>query len=156
MTVAAQARRPPAAARRLGYVVAAAINVAMLYVVNVWPGWQMLSFLTDDTRRVLGWVNLMLLANLVVNLVYLVDDRRWLKALGDLMTAVVGLASAIGFLRVFPFDFGASTFDATLLVRVVLIVAVIGTALALVVQFVVLIVRLLELSIRNRATTRTR
>ena len=58
MTVTAPVRRRTVAARRLGYVIAAALNVATLGVVNVWPGWQAMPCLTDDTPRVLDLVNL--------------------------------------------------------------------------------------------------
>jgi hypothetical protein len=144
MTVTALTRRPPVAARRLGYLVAAAINVAMLYVVNVWPGWQAVPFLTEDTPRVLGLVNLTLVANLAINIVYVAYDPGWLKALGDLVAAAVGLASAIRVLRVFPFDFTGYAFDWTPFVRVVLIVGVAGGVIAVFVQLVFLIRRLAQ------------
>jgi hypothetical protein len=156
MTVTAPVRRPPVAARRVGYVVAAAINAGMLYVVNVWPGWQSLSFLTDDTHRVLGLVNLTLWANLAVDLVYVAYDPQWFKALGDLMTAAIGLALSIRVLRVFPFDFTGYTFDWAVPIRIVLVVGVVGTAIAVVVQFVSLIRRLAELPARNGAAPSVR
>ena len=149
MTSTAPGRRPTAAARRLGYVIAAAINVAMLYVVNVWPGWQALPFVADDTARVLGLVNLTLVANLIVNIVYLAYDPPWFKALGDLTTTAVGLVSISWVLRVFPFDFTGYAFDWALVVRIVLIVGVVGSAIAIVVQFVTLIRRLVELVTRD-------
>lgn len=149
MSVTAPVRRPSAAARRLGYIIAAAINAAMVFAVNVWPGWQALPFLTDETPRVLGLVNLTLVVNLIVNVVYVAHDPPWLKALGDLMTAAVGLASTSWVLRVFPFDFTGYAFNWTPLVRIVLIVGVVGCALAIVVQLVTLIRRLVELSTRD-------
>jgi hypothetical protein len=149
MTVTAPVRRPTAAARRLGYVIAAAINVAMLSAVNVWPGWQALPFLTDDTPRVLGLVNLTLVANVIVNIVYVAYDPPWFKALADLTTTAVGLVSTSWVLRVFPFDFTGYAFDWALVVRIVLIVGVVGSAIAIVVQFVTLIRRLVELVTRD-------
>lgn len=149
MTVTTPVRRPTAAARRLGYVIAAGINVAMLSVVNVWPGWQALPFLTDDTTRVLGLVNLTLVANLIVNIVYVAYDQPWFKALGDLATTAVALVSTSWVLRVFPFDFSEYAFDWALVVRLVLIVGVVGSALAIVVQFVTLFRRLVELVTRD-------
>ena len=41
--------RPPVAARRFGYVLAALLNAVLLYAVNVWPGWESVPFLTADT-----------------------------------------------------------------------------------------------------------
>jgi hypothetical protein len=68
------ARRPSISARRARYLVVAVIDAALVYLVNVWPGWQAVRFLTADTRQLLGLVNLSLVAGLVVNLVYIIAD----------------------------------------------------------------------------------
>src|SRR5262249_49236764 len=85
-------RRAPIAARRIGYGIAAGLNAALFYVVNAWPGWQAMPFLTDDTRRVVDLVNLSIVAGVFLNLVYLVYDAPWLKSLGDLAITGIGLA----------------------------------------------------------------
>lgn len=63
MTVKAEARRPQVGARRIGYAVAVLVNVALLYTINAWPGWEAVPFLTEDLRLVTGLVN----ASIVVN-----------------------------------------------------------------------------------------
>ena len=65
--------RPSRAARRSGYVVAIVLNAAMLYAINVWPGWDVVPFLTDDTVDVLDVVNASIVATLVANVVYLLS-----------------------------------------------------------------------------------
>lgn len=137
MSVIASKRAPSTAARRAGYVVAVVINGAMLFAVNRWPGWDALPFLTDSTRLVLPLVNASIIVGLVVNLVYLVDDSPWLKALGDLTTTAVGLAAAVRVWQVFPFAF-TSTFDWELVVRILLAVAIGGSIIGIVVQLVTL------------------
>jgi hypothetical protein len=144
MTLTSPTRRPSVAVRRAGYVVAILVNTALLYVVNVWPGWQTLSFLTEDTRQVLGLVNLSMVAGLVANVVFLAHDAPWLKALGDLVTTGIGLAALIRVWQVFPFDFRGSSFDWALLARFVLAVAIVGSAIGMVVQFVSLLRRVVE------------
>ncbi len=139
MTVTAPVSRPPVAVRRTGYLIAAAINATMLYLINASPGWQALPFLTADTAQVLLIVNLTIAANLAVDVVYLAYDAPWWKAVGDLITAAVGLASAIRLLQVFPFDFTGYAFNWALAVRVILIVGVIGISIAIVVQIVAVI-----------------
>ena len=84
--------RPSVASRRFGYILAAAITVGMWFVINEWPGWQELSFLTDETRAVLGLVNFSLAVSLLVNLIYLVYDPVWFKSVGDVITTSVGPA----------------------------------------------------------------
>ncbi len=148
MTVIAPARRPLVAARRVGYVIAAAINAALMCAINVWPGWQAAPFLTEDTHRVLGLVNLSLAASLIINMIFLVSDLPPVKALGDLVTTGIGLAVLVRVTQVFPFDFDDSSFDWVLLVRVVLVVGMAGAAVGVVVQFVTLVRRLLDRAAR--------
>lgn len=132
MTLTASRTRPSTTARRTGYVAAVLVNVAMLYAVNVWPGWEAVPFLTDDTPDVLGLVNLSILAGVIANVVYLARDPVWLKALGDLLTTSVGLAAAIQIWQVFPFVFDGSGFDWAVLVRWVLVVAIVGSVIGIV------------------------
>src|SRR5436190_9702285 len=57
MTTTAPIRTPPDVTRRAGYVVGAVVNGMLLLAVNVWPGWQVVPFLTAQTSQVLGLVN---------------------------------------------------------------------------------------------------
>jgi hypothetical protein len=134
-----KSRRPSLASRRVGYVIAGAINVALLYLVNVWPGWSVVPFLTDGMTQVLGIVNVSLVAGLVVNAVYLVQDAAWLKAAGDLVTTAIALAVLARLWQVFPFDFGESTVNWAWLTRSVLVVAIVGCGIGLLVQLVTLV-----------------
>lgn len=131
--------RPSVASRRAGYVVAAGINAAMLYLINLWPGWQVLPFLTDETPQVLGLVNASIAVGIALNLVYALRDPVWLKAFGDLLTTAVGLAAMWAMWRVFPFDFAGSGVDWALVVRVGLVVGMVGSAIAMIVHVVRLV-----------------
>jgi hypothetical protein len=136
MTLTAVPKRPVTAARRAGYVVAVLVNAAILYAVNLWPGWQALPFLTDDVSLVLGVVNASIMVNLVANMVYVATDPPWMKALGDALTTSVGLAALLQIWRVFPFDFTGNSFDWALVLRVAVGVAIGGSAIAIVVALV--------------------
>ena len=125
--------RKPVGSRRVGYVVAVLINAAMLYAINQWPGWQDVPFLTADTELVLGIVNASIVVNLVANLVYLARDPRWLKALGDVVTTAVGLAAMVRIWKVFPLDVSDRW---ELLVRALLVVGIVGSAIGIVVAIV--------------------
>jgi hypothetical protein len=139
VTVTAPVRRPPVAARRVGYLVAAGIHAVLLYLVNVSPGWQAVSFLTEDTRQVLGLVNVSLVAGLVCNLVYVFVDATWLRSLGDLLTTGIGLAVLVRLWQVFPFDFGDATVGWALVAHALLVVGIVGSAIGIVAQFVSLL-----------------
>jgi hypothetical protein len=65
--------------------------------------------------------------------VYLVCDPPWVRSLGDLVTTGIGLAAAIRIWQVFPFDLSSGWSAA---VRVLLVVAIAGSCIALVVQVV--------------------
>jgi hypothetical protein len=139
MTATTSIHRPSRAARRAGYVIAAMINAVLIYLVNDRPGWQAVPVLTDSTREVLGIFTVSLVAGIVVNLVYLAYDPPRIKALGDLITTGIGLAVMVRVWRVFPFDFGASSFDWTLVARIALVVAMAGAAVGVLVQLVTLV-----------------
>jgi len=114
-------------------VVAVLLNAAMLYAVHAWPGWEVLPFLTEETTQVLGLVTASILASLLANLVYLVSDPAWLRTLGDLVTTSIGLAALIVIWQVFPFDFTPYSFDWELVARVLLVVAIVGSAIGILV-----------------------
>ncbi|TFB50381.1 hypothetical protein [Cryobacterium tagatosivorans] len=138
MTSTASTRKTGSASRRVGYAFAIAINGVLLYLVNVWPGWQIIPFLTADFREVLGLVNASLIAGMVVNFFNLLLDWRWVRAVGDLVTLGIGLAGLVLFWQVFPFDFPGA-FDWSLLVRIVIVLAMVGTVIGMIVQVVTLI-----------------
>lgn len=138
MTSTASTLKASSSSRRVGYAFAIAINGVLLYLVNVWPGWQIIPFLTADFLDVLGLVNASLFAGMVVNLFNLLLDWRWVRALGDLVTLAIGLAGLVLFWQVFPFDFPGG-FDWSLLVRIVIVLAMVGTVIGIIVQVVTLI-----------------
>jgi hypothetical protein len=132
MAVTTETRRPAAATRRVGYAVAVVVNAGLLYAVNVWPGWDEVPFLTGDFSLVVGLVNASILVSLVANAVYLVRDPRWLRSLGDAATTAVGLVALLRLWRVFPFDFGDSSFDWALAAHLLLGVAIVGSVIGIV------------------------
>lgn len=142
MTVASTPKTPTRlsrlsrSARRVGYVFAVLFNAAGLYLINVWPGWETVPFLTGDTRQVLGIVNAVLITSLAVNILYLFTDPRWLVALGGLVTTVLGLIGLIRIWQEFPFDFGDSSIDWTMVFHIGLVVGIVGSCIAIVVQLV--------------------
>jgi hypothetical protein len=139
MTAIAAKRRPSTAARRLGYSIAVAIDVVLLYLINVHPGWTAVPVLTDETVHVLPLVNASLIAGLAVALVEAVRDPPWLVALGGMITTVFGTVALIQLWQVFPLDFGHRSFDWPLLVRVLLAVGVIGSVAGFATQVAALV-----------------
>jgi hypothetical protein len=130
-----------ASGKRIGYVVGAIVNAVVLWLVHVWPGWEVVPFLTDETPQVLGVLTASLVAGIVVDVVLLFPHPAWLTPAGLVVTSAFGLAVAIRVLDVFPFAFDEG-FDWSPVVRVLLVLGVIGAAIGLLVA-VVSLVRLL-------------
>ncbi|GAA4735023.1 hypothetical protein GCM10023216_29750 [Isoptericola chiayiensis] len=136
---ASDGRRPAGraspASRRAGYAVAVAVNGLLLVLIHGWPGWETLPVLTEQTVEVLPAVDASVVVSIVANLVYLVVDPPRLRALGDVVTTAVGLVAVVTIWVVFPFAFTGS-FDWAPVVRVLLVIAVVGSTIAIVVGLV--------------------
>ena len=122
--------RPSRSTRVLGYLVAAGVNIVLLWLLNVAPGWRRLPLLSEDFSHVLGAVSFTLVAGAAANLIYLGFDPPLLRRLGDAVTTGVGLAATLQLLRVFPFDLGAGRDGLETALRVLLIMAAVGAAIA--------------------------
>jgi hypothetical protein len=132
-------RGPSATARRFGYLLAIGANAVALWIAHQLLAWQWPGFLTDDFAQVLGLVTASLIASMAVNAGFLVRDRGRVRALGDLVTAALGLAVSLRLWSVFPFDFSTYDTDWSWLFRVGLGVGIVGTVIAVIVQVVRLI-----------------
>jgi ABC-type glycerol-3-phosphate transport system permease component len=120
--------------RTVGYLIAIAVNVVIAWLINVWPGWEAVPFLTPETAEVVPLVNGAIAVTIVANLVYIVVDTTRVKAFGELVINAVNIAVTVTLLQVFPFDFSAYAFPWTWLVRFILILVLVGTGIALLVN----------------------
>jgi hypothetical protein len=120
--------------RRIGYIAAILVNLLIYGFINVWPGWESFDFVTVEAADVVPLINLSIAVTILVNLVYVVYDGYRVKALGETLTSAVTLLVSIVVLSVFPFDFSAYAFPWTLLTRIVLLVAVLGSGIAIIVN----------------------
>ncbi|QKV80562.1 hypothetical protein [Amycolatopsis sp. Hca4] len=139
MTTSVRKRRPSVRTRRAGYLVGVVLNGILLVLVNAWPGWDVLPFLTPAFPAVLGLVDLALVAGLVTGLVQLWQDPEWLVALDGVVTTCAGLAALVRLWQVFPFDFAVSSFDWALTARIVLVVGLAGSVIGLPAQVTTLV-----------------
>lgn len=135
---------------RSGNLGSAIVNGLLLYGINLWPGWQVLPFLTADMSRVLDLINASLIAGIIVNLVCVVIHARTLMALGNLVVIGFGVAAMLRLWEVFPFDFGTSWSGWPVLVRVLLVIGIVGSAIGAVVEVVNLFRALAGLEPRAR------
>ena len=129
-------KRASRSTRRFGYLVAVAVNLVLLYVVNNLLAWDVLPWLTDDFEQVLPILNLSLLATMVINVVYVWFDPRWFKSLTQIGLSVISLIAAVRLFRVFPFDFSPYEFGWATLTRFVLIIVMIGITIGVIAESV--------------------
>ncbi|MDP9997945.1 hypothetical protein [Pseudarthrobacter sulfonivorans] len=121
---------------RAGYAIAGVVNAALLWAINIWPGWQAVPFLTPATAGVVGPVNRVLVAGVIVNVVLLLAPFRLVKALGDLAVLVIGLPVMFRLWEVFPFDFGDGWPGWPVVVRVLLVLGIAGQIIGIIVGLV--------------------
>lgn len=127
--------------RRVGYVIAIAVNAVVLFIVNNLLDWDVLPWLTDDFEELLPLINFSILLTIIVNAIYLAYDAPWFKSLTQIVTSVIGLAVAIRTWQVFPFDFSGYDFNWEAVARVVLIIAMVGLCAGIIAEVVKLIAR---------------
>ena len=120
--------------RRIGYVLAIAVNIVLLVVANNVVEWGWFSWITEDLNGVLPIINVSLVASIVANAAYLAFDPPWLKGVAELGLQIISLIVTIRLLRVFPFDFSTDGWET--LTRGLLIAVIVAIGLALIVQVV--------------------
>ena len=132
MTEATRAtRRAPRSARRVGYVLGLALNLLILWLVTVEPGWRIVPILSEDFGEVVGLLIVSLLVGAAVNLVYLAADPRWLQHLGEALTAAIACVVLARMWSLFPIDLGGwNAWEPAL--RVVIGLACLGTGIGVV------------------------
>jgi hypothetical protein len=129
-------RRAPRALRRTGFLLAAAANLAGMWIVNHLLDWGWPAFVTAELEDVLPYINASFGASAVVNVLWGWQDPEWFRHLGQAGLNAVTLVAAARTWQVFPFDFSGYAAAWELLTRMLLVVAVVGSALSIVVELV--------------------
>jgi hypothetical protein len=119
--------------RIVGYIVAIIVNAAMWYVAQNVLRWDW-PFITVSFARVLPALRLSLTVSIIGNVIFMVFDARWFKAIVEAVMNAVAIYAAYTLFRVFPFEFRTSFFDWA--VKLALIGGMVGLAIATVVGLV--------------------
>lgn len=127
------------AAKRFGFLVAAAVNGLLLWVAHQLLDWGWPGFLTQDFESVLGLVTASLIASIVVNLALAVHHGVRFRAFADGVTAAFALAVGVRMWVVFPFDFAGYATDWSGAVRVLIGLGIAATGIAIVANLVKLL-----------------
>lgn len=119
--------------RRFGYALSIVFTTLVAYAILVWPGWAAVPFLTDDTWLVLPLLFFSMVVSVAINVLLIVRDPVWLRALGDAVNAAIAIAVGVRVWRVFPFDFPDPW---PLVARILLGVAIVCSAIGFVASLV--------------------
>lgn len=133
--------RPSPSIRRSGYLVALVVNAAMIFVVFNLLDWGVLPFLTTDFTLLVPLIVVSLVASIVANAMYLVYDPPWFKTLCQVGISVISLVVAIRMYQVFPFDFTGYGESWTSVTRIIVVVAMVGSALSILAETVKFLTR---------------
>jgi hypothetical protein len=118
------------------YILAVAFDIAFLVIVNKIPEWN-IPFITDTFPGVLWALNTSIVVSLAGNLILIFFHPRFLHHLLNALFALIGILALSLLLSVFPFDFADLVGDwLNKLLRVVLIAAIVGSAIGAVVHLV--------------------
>jgi hypothetical protein len=134
--------RPSPSTRRSEYLVALIVNAAMIFVVLNLLDWGVLPFLTIDFTLLVPLIVMSLVASIVANAIYLVYDPAWFKTLCQVGISVISLVVAIRTYQVFPFDFTGYGESWTSVTRIIVVVAMVGSAISILAESVRLLARL--------------
>ena len=116
-----------------GHLVGIAVSLVLLYVVHKLVEWDLLSFLTDGYDRVVGPISLSIVATIVGHVVKIVLPSRRLGFLIDGVATAFGFYALLRIFQVFPFEFDPDGFRWHLVVRFVLVIGLLGSAIGVLV-----------------------
>ena len=123
-------------------VIAIVANVVLLVVIDVWPTWRALPFVTEDAIIAAALISVAAGSAIVLNALGLVAHRTWLRALTDAIGSAFGLGLVVLLWHTFPFVLPAGTSDWMLLARLALAFGVILFGVTLAAQTVLVLIKI--------------
>ena len=122
------------AGRRVGYGLAVAGNILLLFIVNNLVEWEFPSFLTADFDRVLPVLNASIVVSIVANAALVAYEAQWFKSLGQVVMSAFSLAVIVRLRSVFPFDFTPYDFNWEAVTKWILIVVMIALIISIIAE----------------------
>ena len=122
--------------RMTDYIFTVIFNIAFLVVVNKVPDWN-IPVITDSFPDILWAVNTSVAVSIAGNFILIFFHPRFLHHLFNAVFSVFGILAASVILSVFPFEFADLVGEwLDILIRIVLIVGIVGSAIGVVVNIV--------------------
>jgi hypothetical protein len=122
--------------RLADYIAAVIFNIIFLVIVNKVPDWN-IAFIKDSFPDILWAVNTSVAVSIAGNFILIFLHPRFLHHIFNAVFAVFGILATSVILSVFPFQFEDLVGEwLNILVRIVLIIGIVGSAVAVVVNVV--------------------
>jgi hypothetical protein len=115
---------------RSEFVAAIIINIIIWYIANNLVNWN-LSFISPTFIEVLGILNLLIIATIVINFIFLFYDPGWFWNLFHIPIDILGIMTAYTFLIVFPFILNEFL---ALVLTILIILGIIGGFIGLIIH----------------------
>jgi len=93
----------PSGARKIGYIVAIAVMILLIYVLRNVRSWG-LTFLTEDFGKCLFFIELSIYISIAAQAIFIFYDNRWFKHLAQGINNIAGAVALIIIYVIFPFD----------------------------------------------------
>ncbi|PIS14249.1 hypothetical protein COT64_03675 [Candidatus Shapirobacteria bacterium CG09_land_8_20_14_0_10_39_12] len=111
------------------------VNLVFLYILNN-KSFQNTSLIAKNFNLCLPMVNLFLSAKIIGSLLIFLNDSVRFRSVVSMFLNLLGLVTAYILYKIFPFNLPAiASFNGGVLVRAVLFLAMIGTGVAVIVEF---------------------
>ncbi|MFA5926601.1 MAG: hypothetical protein WCT32_02070 [Patescibacteria group bacterium] len=109
------------------YIFTIIASIILLWIYGRLEGW--LPFVTDSFSATLTLFYISSIATIVANIIFLLIDSSTLRAALKALLNIWSIVVMISTCYIFPFDFSAYSFNWTLLVRILIILGIVGTAI---------------------------
>jgi hypothetical protein len=124
--------------RKSEYITAIIFNLIFLYIWNNLLNWNVY-FVTNALNEVLWIINLSIIATIIGNALLLAYNPEWFHHVMKIIINIITIIAVYFVYTVFPFNFYNSSLNWGL--NIFLILVMIGIAIAIVVEFYLLVTR---------------
>jgi putative flippase GtrA len=118
--------------RRIDYVAAIIVNLALLYAAHELPTWH-IPYVTEKYAECLWAIDLSFAANIIANCIYLFHDKEKTKGIGRIILNLIGLNFIYTFYTIYPFDFSTMP-DLEQAAKIAFITGIIGIAFSTIIE----------------------
>jgi hypothetical protein len=125
------------------YVIAIIVNLILLYVFNNLLNWHVY-FITNALNEVLWIINLSIIAAIIGNALLLSYNPEWFRHVMKTILNIFAFVAVYFLYKVFPFNFNNPSLNWGL--NILLILIMIGLAIAIIVEFYYLLTRKTKLN----------